>query len=70
MDTNVVTLSPKYQVVIPLAVRRALGLKPGEKLRVFPYAGRVEMIVVRPVKEMRGALRGLDTRLDRERDRP
>lgn len=67
MDT--VTLSPKFQVVIPLAIRQALKLKAGEKLRVLRHAGRVEFIPVRPVKEMRGFLRGMDTVLEREADR-
>jgi AbrB family looped-hinge helix DNA binding protein len=67
MDT--VTVSPKYQVVIPLAIRRALKLSPGEKLRVLRYGDRVELIPVRKVKQMRGALRGLDTSIDRADDR-
>lgn len=69
IDMNTVTISPKFQVVIPLAVREALQLTPGEKLRVFRYCGRVEFIPVRPMKEMRGFLQGLDTAIARERDR-
>jgi len=64
-----VTVSPKYQVVIPLAVRRALGLRPGEKLRVVRHGARVELIPVRPVRQLRGLLKGLDTTIDREDDR-
>lgn len=67
MDT--VTLSPKFQVVIPQAVREGLKLRGGEKLRVLRYAGRVELIPVRPTQEMRGFLRGMDTTIERERDR-
>lgn len=65
----IVTLSSKFQVVIPQAVRQALRLIGGEKLRVFPYADRVEFIPVRPIKQMRGFLRGMDTSLVREPDR-
>lgn len=66
---NTVTLSPKFQVVIPLAIREALQLKAGEKMRVLRYGDRVEFIPVRPMKEMRGFLRGMDTRIEREDDR-
>ena len=64
-----VTLSPEFQVLIPQAVRKALGLTGGEKLRVIPFEGRVEFIPVRPMKQMRGFLRGMDTTLVREPDR-
>jgi len=66
---NTVTLSPKYQVVIPLAIREALQLKAGEKMRVLRYGDRVEFIPVRPIQEMRGFLRGMDTGIEREGDR-
>ena len=49
IDMNTVTLSPKFQVVIPQAIREALGLKAGEKLNVMRYANRVEFIAVRPM---------------------
>lgn len=64
-----VTVSPKFQVVIPLAIRRSLGLRPGEKVQVFRYGNRIELIPVRPIKEMRGFLRGIDTTVARDRDR-
>ncbi len=67
MDT--VTLSSKFQVVIPLAIRVELQLTPGEKFHVIRYAGRVELIPVRPIKEMRGILHGMDTNIEREGDR-
>ena len=67
MDT--VTLSPKYQVVIPQGVRQLLGLTPGEKLHVISYAGRVELIPARKMKSLRGFLKGMDTAIDREADR-
>jgi AbrB family looped-hinge helix DNA binding protein len=66
---STVTISPKFQVVIPLAIRTALGLKRGEKMHVIRYAGRVELIPVRTMKEMRGFLAGLNTHIEREDDR-
>lgn len=69
IDMDTVTLSPKFQVVIPQAIRAALQLKAGEKLRVMRYADRVEFIPVRPIQQMRGFLRGMDTKIEREEDR-
>ena len=68
-DMDTVTLSPKFQVVIPQAIREALQLTAGEKFRVLRYAGRVEFIPVRTIQEMRGFLRGMDTTIEREDDR-
>jgi AbrB family looped-hinge helix DNA binding protein len=67
MDT--VTVSPKFQVVIPLAVRQALGLKPGQKIQVIQYGSRIELIPIRPIKKARGFLKGIDTTIEREADR-
>ncbi len=64
-----VTVSPKFQVVIPRAVRRALGIKPGQKVQVVHYDNRVELIPLKPVKRTRGFLKGIDTTVERESDR-
>ena len=64
-----VTVSPKYQVVIPKEVREKLGLSPGQKIQVVVYGDRIVLIPVRPTKQMRGFLKGLDTRVNREEDR-
>ncbi len=64
-----VTVSPKYQVVIPQAIREALGLKPGQKVEAIQYLDRVEFIPVRPLKTMRGFLKGIATTIPRDRDR-
>ncbi len=69
IDMDTVTLSPKFEVVIPQAIRAALQLNAGEKLQVMRYGNRVELIPVRPVKEMRGFLRGMDTAIKREDER-
>ncbi len=64
-----VTVSPKYQVVIPSRIRKLLGVRPGQKVQVILYDNRIEMIPVRPVEEARGFLKGIDTTVDREPDR-
>lgn len=64
-----VTVSPKYQVVIPQEAREALGIEPGQKVQVMVYEGRVEFIPVQKLKKMRGFLRGIDTKVPRDRDR-
>ena len=66
---NTVTLSPKYQVVIPQSVRESLGLQPGEKIQVLQYRNRIEFIPVKTLKAMRGFLKGIDTHVPREGDR-
>jgi len=67
MDTS--TVSTKFQVVIPLRVRRALGIRPGQKVQVIPYEGRIELIPLEPIKKTRGFLKGIDTSVGREVDR-
>jgi len=64
-----VTISPKYQVVIPSEMRRKMGLRPGQKVEVVLYAGRLELIPVGDIREGRGMARGIDTRVPREGDR-
>ena len=64
-----VTVSPKYQVVIPARVRRTLGIRPGQKVKVIPYNGRIELIPLTPIKKTRGFLKGIDTTVEREPDR-
>ncbi len=63
------TVSTKYQVVIPKKVREELGIKPGQKVHVIPYMGRIELIPLKSVKESRGFLEGIDRDIDREPDR-
>jgi AbrB family looped-hinge helix DNA binding protein len=64
-----VTISPKFQVVIPKEIREKLSLSPGQKVQAFVYGDRIELIPMRPIKQMRGYLKGIDTRVDREADR-
>jgi AbrB family looped-hinge helix DNA binding protein len=64
-----VTISPKYQVVIPKTVRESLKLRPGQKMQIVEYAGRIELIPERDIKELRGLLKGINTEFKREPDR-
>ncbi|MDD2347815.1 MAG: AbrB/MazE/SpoVT family DNA-binding domain-containing protein [Kiritimatiellae bacterium] len=66
---HAVTLSPKFQVVIPLSVRRNMGLRPGQRMKVVEYDGRIELIPERDIKDMRGFQKGIDTSFEREEDR-
>ena len=64
-----VTVSPKYQVVIPKTIRETLNIRPGQKMQVIEYAGRIELIPERDIKELRGFLKGINTEFKREEDR-
>ena len=64
-----VTLSPKYQIVIPLPVRRNMGLRSGQKMQVVEHEGRIELIPDRDIAELKGFLKGIDTTFEREEDR-
>lgn len=64
-----VTVSSKYQVVIPKDVRDRLKIQPGQKVEAFALGGRIELVPVRPIGEMRGFLRGMDPNFEREPDR-
>ncbi|WP_018946732.1 AbrB/MazE/SpoVT family DNA-binding domain-containing protein [Thioalkalivibrio sp. AKL17] len=63
------TISPKYQVVIPRAVREALHLRAGQKVQIIAYDDRIELIPERRMSEMRGFLKGIDPDVRREGDR-
>ncbi len=64
-----VTVSPKYQVVIPKEIRQKLKLKPGQKLQIIQLGDRIEFILLKNIKEARGFLRGINTEIEREGDR-
>ena len=63
---DAVTVSPKYQVVIPLKVRERMRVKPGQKMHVIAYDNMVVFIHVRPIKQARGSLKGIDTKIERD----
>lgn len=64
-----VKISPKFQVVIPKAVRESLGLVAGQRLQVVPYGNRIELVPVSDIGDMRGCVAGIDTSIEREPDR-
>ncbi len=64
-----VTVSPKFQVVIPKDVREAMGIYSGQKIQVLTYQNRIELIPLKPMKEMKGFLKGIDTKVERDDDR-
>ena len=61
-----VTISSKFQVVIPKKLREELRLRPGQKVQAIRYEGRIELIPLRPIRQMRGSVAGIDTTVERE----
>lgn len=64
-----ITISPKYQVVIPKEIRKGLKLKPGQKLQVIQAEDRIEYIILKNIKDARGFLKGMNSDILREEDR-
>lgn len=64
-----VTVSPKFQVVIPKDVRDRMKLAPGQKMQVISYGDRIELVPYRPARSLRGFLKGINTSFAREPDR-
>jgi AbrB family looped-hinge helix DNA binding protein len=68
IDMETVTVSPKYQVVIPRAIREQMQIHPGERLEVISFDDRIELVPIRPMREMKGFLKGLDPTFERDED--
>ena len=66
---SAVTVSPKYQVVVPKEARELMHLKPGQKLQVLAGPDRVTFLRVRPISELRGIFKGMDTSIPKEREK-
>jgi AbrB family looped-hinge helix DNA binding protein len=64
-----VSVSPKFQIVIPKEIRRLFQLKPGQKLQILQLGDRLELVPLKNIKEARGVLKGMDTAIEREGDR-
>jgi AbrB family looped-hinge helix DNA binding protein len=64
-----VTVSPKFQVVIPKDIRESMGIFSGQKVQVLTYKNRIELIPLKPMKEMKGFLKGINTDVQRDDDR-
>jgi AbrB family looped-hinge helix DNA binding protein len=67
MDT--VKVSPQFHVVIPRRLREIAGIRPGQHMQVLLYDNRLEFVPLKPIKQMRGFLKGIDTTVKRDRDR-
>ena len=64
MDT--VTISSKFQMVIPRAIREKWNIKPGQKVRLIVYGNHLEVVPVRDIREARGFLKGMSSDIERE----
>ncbi len=64
-----VTVSPKFQVVIPKEIRESMGIVSGQKVQIMTYQNRIELIPLKPMKKLRGILEGIDTDVERDSDR-
>lgn len=64
-----VTVSPKFQVVIPKNIRESMGIFSGQQLEILRYQNRIELIPIKPMQEMRGFIKGIDTDVPRDDDR-
>ena len=64
-----VTVSSKFQVVIPREVRQSMDIQPGTRVQVLQYENRIELIPLRELKSLRGFIKGIDTEVDRAEDR-
>ena len=66
---SAMTISPKFQVVIPKDIREQMHLRAGQKVEIIRYENRIELIPIRPIKELRGILKGMDTHIPKDKDR-
>lgn len=66
---STVTVSPKYQVVIPKEIRESMKIEPGQKVHMMVYRGHIVLVPLRPMREMRGLLKGIDAEIERDEDR-
>ncbi|HNQ87165.1 MAG TPA: AbrB/MazE/SpoVT family DNA-binding domain-containing protein [Verrucomicrobiota bacterium] len=64
-----VTLSPKFQIVIPKSIRERLALRPSQRFVVVQDGHRIQLVPLRPACKLRGFLRGIETSVPRELDR-
>ncbi len=68
-NMETVTVSSKYQIVIPRKTRERVGLVAGGQMKMISYDGRIELIPIKPIRSLRGIARGIDTNVEREADR-
>ncbi len=66
---NTVTVSSKFQVVIPKEIREDLGLRAGATMGIITYGSRIELVPIQPMKSLKGIFKGIDTEIIREEER-
>jgi AbrB family looped-hinge helix DNA binding protein len=64
-----VTVSPKYQVVIPKDICESMGIEPGQKIQLLEFRNRIELIPMQPIKKLRGIAQGVDVPFQRDENR-
>jgi len=64
-----VTVSPKFQVVIPKHVREQLHITAGQKMMAMSYGEHIQLVSVKPAKALHGLLKGCDVDMDNIRDK-
>ncbi len=64
---STVKISPKFQVVIPKEIRETMGLKSGQEVEILRYEGKIELVPLRPLRQLRGFLKGIRTDVERDR---
>ncbi len=64
-----VTVSPKYQIVIPKEIRESNGIVSGQKVQMISYRNRIQLIPIEPMENLRGFVKGIDTNVERDKDR-
>ncbi len=65
---NTVTISSKYQVVIPRPIREQFNLRPGQKIMFIPFKETLRVVIVPPIEEAEGMFVGIDTDPQREKE--
>ena len=67
---DAVTVSPKFQVVIPERIRNNLEIRPGEKVVMIEKNGVIHIIRIGDIKNLRGKFKKLSVEgLREEEDR-
>jgi AbrB family looped-hinge helix DNA binding protein len=69
MIMKAVTVSSKFQVVIPRELRESMEIRPGTRFQVLQYENRLELIPIKEPRDLRGFIKGIDTTIPREKDR-
>ncbi|MBP7949267.1 MAG: AbrB/MazE/SpoVT family DNA-binding domain-containing protein [Verrucomicrobiales bacterium] len=64
-----VTVSPKFQIVIPKDIRNGLSLEPGDKVEIVQLEGRIELVPIRSISHLEGFLKNVRNTFKREEDR-